>query len=132
VETAATYTIAAYVRDGLQIVVLIGMAVALHWKLALVMLTLVPLAAWPVSRLTKRLLAKTREGQQRLGAIAAQIHEGLGGLRTIQAFNGQEAEAARFDGHAAAHVRATSRAAWIRGATPALMEILAASAIAGA
>src|SRR5207248_4568129 len=90
------------------------------------------IAAWPVSRLTRRLLRKTREGQQKLGAIAAQVHEGLGGLRTIQAFNGQSAELMRFDAHAAGHLKAMSRAAWTRAATPALMEIFAAAAIAGA
>jgi ATP-binding cassette, subfamily B, bacterial MsbA len=101
VEVAATYTVAAYARDGLQIAVLIAVALALEWKLALAMLAIVPLAAWPVSRLTRRLLDKTRRGQQQLGAIAAQVPDGLGGQRTIQALGGQGAEWGRLDGHAA-------------------------------
>jgi subfamily B ATP-binding cassette protein MsbA len=82
VETAAIYTIGSYVKDGLQILVLLGVAMAMSLKLALFALLVVPIAAWPVSRLTRALLRRTREGQTRLGNLSAQLHEGLGGLRT--------------------------------------------------
>jgi subfamily B ATP-binding cassette protein MsbA len=53
-------------------------------------------------------------------------------LRTIQAFNGQAAELARFAAHTKAHEKAVVSAAWARGAVPGLMEVLAAAALAGA
>jgi subfamily B ATP-binding cassette protein MsbA len=130
VELAATYAVASYLRDSLQILVLVGVAFALDWRLALASLLIVPLAGWPVARLTRSFLKRTREGQHQLGALAGQVQEGLGGLRTVQAFNGQAAELTRFDGHARAHQRALIRAGWTRGAVPALMELLAAGAIA--
>lgn len=132
VETAATYTIASYVRDGLQILILLGVAISLSWKIALATLLIVPVAVVPASRLTRALLRRTREGQTKLGELAAQVQEGLGGLRTIQAFNGQRAELLRFDAHARVHREAMVRAGWARGAVPGVMEILAAAAIAGA
>lgn len=132
VETAATYALASFVRDGLQIAILLGVAVSLHWKLALAALVLVPLASWPVARLTRGLLRRTREGQAKLGELAAQVQEGLSGLRTVQAFNGRAAELARFDAHAREHLSAMLRAGWTRGAVPALMEILGAGAVAAA
>ncbi len=96
------------------------------------MLCVLPLAALPASRLTRKALRGTREGQVQLGQLAGQLQEGLGGLRTIQAFNGQAAELARFSAHARAHEEALVRAAWARGGVPGMMEVLAAAALAGA
>ena len=131
VEWAAMYTVGSYLRDTLQILVLAGVALAMSPLLGGVMLAVIPLAALPASRLTRKALRRTREGQTQLGHLAGQLHEGLGGLRTIQAFNGQAAELARFAAHTKAHEKAVVSAAWARGAVPGLMEVLAAAALAG-
>ncbi len=131
VEVAATYAVAAYLRDTLQIVILVGVAFSLNWRLAFLALVVVPLAVWPASRLTRSFLKRTREGQAGLGDLAAQVQEGISGLRTLQAFNAQEAERRRFAERSHRQLRATTRAAWIRGGVPGLMEILAAAALAG-
>lgn len=131
VELAANYTLGAWIRDGLQLVVLAGVAFALNWKLALGALVIVPIAVYPVARLTRSFFKRTREGMQKMGALAAQVGEGISGLKTIQAFNAQQAELARFESNADAQRKALSRAGWTRGAVPALMEVLAAGAVAG-
>jgi subfamily B ATP-binding cassette protein MsbA len=130
VEIAATYTVGSYVRDGLQIIILVAVALSLSWKLALGTLLILPVAILPASRLTRSVMKRSREGQTQLGNLAAQLQEGLGGLKTIQAFNAQSAELSRFDAQAAAHRRAMIRAGWARGAVPGVMEILASFAIA--
>ena len=130
VETAATYAIGSYLRDSLQIVVLAGVALALEWRIALAAFVAVPLAAWPASRLTRSFLRRAREASAGLGRMAAQLHEGLAGLRTIQAFNAHAAERDRFAHQAERHLRAMTRAAWLRGGVPGVMEILAAGALA--
>ncbi|MCE9672976.1 ABC transporter ATP-binding protein/permease [Myxococcus stipitatus] len=132
VEMAAMYTVGSYLRDSLQVLILAGVALSMSPLLGGLMLLVIPLAALPASRLTRKVLKGTREGQTQLGHLAGQLHEGLGGLRTIQAFNGQEAELARFASHAKAHEDAVVGAAWARGAVPGLMEVLAAAALAGA
>ncbi|MBZ4419980.1 ABC transporter ATP-binding protein [Myxococcus sp. RHSTA-1-4] len=132
VHDAAMYTVGAYLRDSVQVVILAGVVLSLSPLLGAVMLLVIPLAALPASGLMRKVLKRTREGQTQLGNLAGQLHEGLGGLRTIQAFNGQEAELARFAAHARAHEKAVVSAAWARGAVPGLMEVLAAAALAGA
>ncbi|NMO19349.1 ABC transporter ATP-binding protein [Pyxidicoccus fallax] len=132
VHDAAMYTVGAYLRDSVQVVILTGVVLSLSPLLGGVMLLVIPLAALPASGLMRKVLKRTREGQTQLGNLAGQLHEGLGGLRTIQAFNGQEAELARFASHARAHEKAVVSAAWARGAVPGLMEVLAAAALAGA
>jgi subfamily B ATP-binding cassette protein MsbA len=132
VETAAIYTVGSYVRDGIQVLVLTGVALAADWRLALVALVAVPLAALPVSSLTRAVLRRTREGQARLGTMAGQAQELLGGIRTVQAYGAEAEEVRRFTDRAGLLARALSRAAWARSAVPALTEVLAAGAVAAA
>ena len=130
VETAAIYAVGAWIRDGLTVLVLAAVAVALDWRLALLALAVVPVAGVPVARLTRSVLRRTREGQARLGGMAGQLREALAGVRTVQAYGVEPVEAARFDARAVSHARTLSRAAWARAAVPALTEVLAAAAIA--
>jgi ATP-binding cassette, subfamily B, bacterial MsbA len=132
VETAAIYTVGSYIRDGIQVVILLGVALLAEWRLALAALVCIPAAVLPVSALTRAVLGRTREAQARLGALAGQAQELLSGLRTVQAYGAEEAEVGRFRDRARLHARALSRAAWARSAVPALTEVLAASAVAGA
>ncbi len=131
VETAAIYAVGSWIRDGLQILVLAGVAVALDWRLALVALAVVPVAGVPVARLTRSVLRRTREGQVRLGGMAGQLREALAAVRTVQAYGVEPAEAARFASRADAHATTLARAAWARAAVPAVTEVLAAVAVAG-
>src|SRR5256885_6620604 len=54
-EFAVTYGLAAYLRDGLQVVVLLGVSVALDWRLALLAFIAVPVTVIPIVRFAKRL-----------------------------------------------------------------------------
>jgi len=130
VETAAIYAVGSWIRDGLQILVLAGVAVALDWRLALVALAVVPLAGVPVARLTRSVLRRTREGQVRLGGMAGQLREALAAVRTVQAYGAEQAEASRFAARADAHAETLARAGWARSAVPAVTEVLAAVAVA--
>jgi subfamily B ATP-binding cassette protein MsbA len=95
-------------------------------------LIVVPVAVFPASRLTAALMRRTREGQAALGVIAGQVQEGLGALRTIQAFNAETAEATRFARRTAAVETALTRATWARAGVPGIMEILGSVALGGA
>jgi ATP-binding cassette, subfamily B, bacterial MsbA len=131
VELAATYAVASYVRDGLQIASLIVVAFILDWRSTVAVLVMVPLAAAPVSRITQAFLRRTQEAQSRLGQIAGEVKETLGAVKPIQSFNGQEA-ALDYFGQEQTHYRTSVvRAAWARSSVPALMEVLAALAISG-
>jgi subfamily B ATP-binding cassette protein MsbA len=131
VELAASVALASYVRDSLQVVVLAGVAFALDWRLALLAFVGVPVALLPAARLTRAFLARVREGQASLGQMAGQLQEGLSGVRTLQAFNAEGAELARFDARARHNARSLTRAAWVRSAVPGVMEVFAAAGLAG-
>jgi subfamily B ATP-binding cassette protein MsbA len=95
-------------------------------------LLILPIAAIPVSRLTRGFLRKSHQAQERIGMLAGQVNEGLGALRTLQAFNAESAELSRFQSSLAQYRQAITQAGWLRTLVPALMEILGAVAIGGA
>jgi len=131
VELAATYAVASYVRDGLQILFLVAVALVLDWRITLAVLVMVPLAAAPVSRITQVFLRRSEEAQWQLGQIAGQVKEALGSVRAIEAFNAEDAALRRFEAEQTRYRVSVTRAAWARSAVPALMEVLAALAITG-
>jgi subfamily B ATP-binding cassette protein MsbA len=131
IELAATYAVGSYLRDGLQIAILMAVALTIDWKLSLAMLLILPVAAIPASMLTRKVLRRTRQAQNDLGILSAQLQEGLSGLTTIQAFGAQVAELRRFSARTDSQIRALTKAAWAKGAVPGVMEILGACAIAG-
>jgi ATP-binding cassette, subfamily B, bacterial MsbA len=130
VEAAATYTVASWLRDSFQIVVLVAVCFLQSWKLSLIALGALPLAILPAARITRSLFKRLREGQASMGVLASQVHENLLAVRTLQAFNAGPAEVRRFAHTGTALRRTMERAGWTRAAVPALMETLAAVGIA--
>ena len=130
VELAATYSVASWLRDTLQIAVLLGVALSLSWQLSLWALISVPVAIWPAWRLTRAVLRRVREAQAQVGVLTAQVQEGVGALRSIQAFGAQASERSRFDERTRSLQGSLQRAAWARAGVPAMLEVLAATAIA--
>lgn len=55
IEQAVTYTVATYLRDGLQVAVLLVLAFILDWQLALITFVAMPLAIFPIVHFGKRL-----------------------------------------------------------------------------
>lgn len=131
IELFATYGVASVLRDGTQILVLLALAFALDWKLALMAFAIVPLAALPVSRLAQVLRLRMRAGQAALGRLAERVQEGLWGIRVIQAYALQPAELTRFDRENATYVTEMRRAIRARTLTPALLEVVVVGALAG-
>jgi ATP-binding cassette, subfamily B, bacterial MsbA len=130
IEQAATYTLASWIRDSLAVLALAAVAFYLSPSLTLVLLLLVPLAAWPVRRLSKRLVLRTRLSHAALGQLAAHVQEGVTAIKTIQAYQSQSFETDYFHRQSEQAREQLLRAVRARAAVPALMEVFAAASIA--
>jgi ATP-binding cassette, subfamily B, bacterial MsbA len=130
VEQAATYTVASWLRDSIQIAVLAGVAFVVSWKLALMAMVAVLLAILPAARFSRALMRRSRESQTAVGQLTARVSEGLGALPTVQVFGAQHVELERFGRVTKGLEDSASSAGWSRAATPALMEVFASLAIA--
>lgn len=84
-----------------QSIYLVGVLVSLfylHWRLALVTLTVFPLAAYVVSRAGEEIRQVSRRVQEKVADLTSVLHENLAGIRVIKAFTLEKQEARRFAG----------------------------------
>src|SRR5205823_9917603 len=96
VEFGVTYGFAAYLRDGLQVLVLLGVSIGLDWRLAGFAFVAVPLTVLPIVRFARRLRRIASRGQEQIGGLYTLLHEALQGVRIVQAFGMEAYEARKF------------------------------------
>jgi len=130
VEMAITNSIASYLRDGIQVVVLLGACFVLDWKMSLVVFGVIPVTLFPIVRLGQWLKKNTVQGQASIGRIAEMVLETISGIRVVQAFGMERWEARRFDAANAEWLRIQRRNVRVRAFSSPLMEVMAAAGFA--
>ncbi|MBI3503412.1 MAG: ATP-binding cassette domain-containing protein [Proteobacteria bacterium] len=97
--------------------------------LAAMTLAVVPFVVAPIVVFGRRVRALSRESQDRLGDVGADIDETLNAVRTVQAFNREAADGARFDRRVEDAFGANARRAAARSALIALVMLLVFGAV---
>jgi subfamily B ATP-binding cassette protein MsbA len=129
VETAVSYAVSSYIRDGLTIVVMLVNCFVLDWRLSLMAFVAVPVTLLPIVRFAKRLKRVTQQSQSALGRIAELVQEALSGLRVVQAFGMERWESERFREENRRWVRIMRRSFVVRALSSPLMEVMAAAGL---
>lgn len=96
VETALHIALPTYLRDSLQVAVLLALCVVLDWKLSLIAFGVLPAAVIPLVRLARRLRKVSRQGQRSVGRLSSLVHEVASGIRVVQAYGMEAHLAERF------------------------------------
>ena len=130
VEFAVTYGLAAYLRDGLQVLVLLGVSIALDWRLAVLAFVAVPLTVLPIVRFAKRLKKIAARGQEQIGLLYTILHEALQGVRIVQAFGMERYEAEKFHAEQGRFLQTMRRSFFVRAIFTPTLELMAAVGIA--
>ena len=97
VDASITSSLDMLIKNPIFIVVYVGTMVAISWRLTLFVLLVVPLLAWGIGSVGKKLKAKSLTMQARLSDSMSQIEETLGGLRIIKAFIAERKMLTRFE-----------------------------------
>ncbi|MBN1811349.1 MAG: ABC transporter ATP-binding protein [Anaerolineae bacterium] len=95
-ENFVTHGVILTTVDLLRLVGATIMLLTLDWRLALVVLALLPVIAVALRRFNRRARPIYRQARDRLGDINARLQDSLAGIRVIQAFGQEETELARF------------------------------------
>jgi subfamily B ATP-binding cassette protein MsbA len=95
-ENFVTHGVILTTIDLLRLIGATVMLLALDWRLALVVLALLPVIAVALRRFNRRARPIYRQARDRLGDINARLQDNLAGIRVIQAFGREETELARF------------------------------------
>ena len=129
-EFAVTYGLAAYLRDGMQVLVLLGVSIALDWRLALLAFVAVPLTVFPIVRFAKRLKKIATKGQAQIGTLYTLLHEALQGVRIVQSFGMEKYERDKFDAEQERFLATMRKSFFVRAIFTPTLEIMAAVGIA--
>ncbi len=129
-EFAVTYGLAAYLRDGMQVLVLLGISIALDWRLALLAFVAVPLTVVPIVRFAKRLKKIATRGQAQIGTLYTLLHEALQGVRIVQSFGMERYERDKFRTEQDHFLATMKKSFFVRAIFTPTLEIMAAVGIA--
>ena len=103
IQNSITEGLTDLVFQGFQMLVFLAIALAINWKLSLLICVLVPLIAWPISQVGKLLKKLSQQSQTVMGQLNSTILESIAGIKIIQAFLVEQAAKMKF---AAANERA--------------------------
>ena len=96
IEYSITSSLEMLVKNPILILFYFGTLIYTSWQLALFTISVVPLMAWVMSAIGKKLKARSLEAQTKWSEILAQFDETLGGLRVIKAFIAEDKMKGRF------------------------------------
>jgi ATP-binding cassette subfamily B protein len=96
VQSAVSVNLSMLLRNAVAAAGGVGMLLFTSWRLALLMLTVVPPIAVGAVAYGRRVRRLSRDVQDAVGAAAAIGEEGLGGIRTVRSFAAEGAEAVRY------------------------------------
>ncbi|MFO1172635.1 MAG: ABC transporter ATP-binding protein [Hyphomicrobiaceae bacterium] len=131
IQTAALALLNTSFRDVLSVAAVVGTMLWLDWQLALIVLCVYPVAAWPIMRIGQKLRRVAKRTQSELGGMTSSLTESLSSVRLIKSF--------RLEGYAAKRTnqsfdevfRLRMKAVRSRAAMDPLLEVLGGLAIAG-
>jgi len=95
-RTALASSIGTLVKDSLTLAGSLGLAFYASWRLALIALLLLPIAALTLGALGRRMRRRSNVTQERMGDVTAILQETIAGVRVVQAFGMEAWEQRRF------------------------------------
>ena len=109
IEHSITSSLDMLIKNPILIMFYFGTLIVTSWQLTLFTLAVVPLMAWGMSALGKKLKRKSLEAQAKWSEILSQLDETLGGLRVIKAFIAEDKMKAKFISRTNDHKAAASK-----------------------
>jgi subfamily B ATP-binding cassette protein MsbA len=83
-------------REGLLLVVYVGVALAASWKLFVLTLVVLPPITFAAQRLSRKLRKRSRKAQEKMADVATIVQETFWGARVVKAFAMEPFELRRF------------------------------------
>ena len=96
IEVSIVSSLDMLIKNPILIVCYFAALIYLSWELTLFTITVVPVMAWGMSVIGKKLKRRSLEAQAKWSDTMAQLDETLGGLRIIKAFIAEEKMKDRF------------------------------------
>ena len=112
------------IKNPILIICYFSALICLSWELTLFTVTVVPVMAWGMSAIGKKLKRKSLEAQEKWSDTMAQLDETLGGLRVIKAFIAEDKMKERFFNTAEQYRKASGKVAVRQASAHPVSELL--------
>lgn len=96
VTGAATDAIKVVIREGMTVVFLFGSLLLMNWRLTLVMVAILPLIGFMVTRASRTFRKQSKRIQVAMGDVTHVASETIQGYRVVRSFGGETYERDRF------------------------------------
>jgi subfamily B ATP-binding cassette protein MsbA len=131
IQTFSTKMLADLFRVGAMVPFLIAVAFWHDWRMSALTFLVLPLLAFPMVRIARRLRKAAKSAQSRTADLASRVTETVQGIRIVQAFGQEDHERERF-AHGLERIMASDLKAGRAGAlAPSVMELIGALAAGG-
>ena len=125
-----TVTLITIVKDTLTVIGLLGYMLWMNWRLALAFFTVLPLIAWIIRAVSRRLRQLSRNQQNTMGTLSHVLDEAIGGHREIRIFGSEAYEAKRFHNVTNSIRQFTMKVVTTSAANGPIVQLIAAVALA--
>jgi len=130
VEFSVTQALTSWVRDALQLLALLGVCLALDWRLFALSFVVFPAALLPITRFARAVKRAARATQGSLGRLTALVGEQLQALPIVQAYGMEPRVRTQFDAEQARYLNEMDRSLLLRGAASPSIELLGITGLA--
>jgi len=112
------------IRDPLLILVFGSILVSIDWQLTVFASVVIPLSGFAIHRIGRSLKRRAREEQERIAEVTTRLQDTLTGVKVVQAFTQEDAEARRFRHTTGRHFTAVLRKVRLNRLSQPLSETL--------
>jgi subfamily B ATP-binding cassette protein MsbA len=130
-QRVSTAVLADLMRVTAMVPFLVVVIFVTDWKMALFASVALPLLAYPMVRLGKRLRRASVRSQESMAEVSSVLNETISGVKVVQGFGMERFESDRFRTSLDEMLRADLRATRAAALAPAVMELVGAMAGAG-
>ena len=124
IEVSIISSLDMLIKNPILIICYFSALIYLSWELTLFTVTVVPVMAWGMSAIGKKLKRQSLEAQSKWSETMAQLDETLGGLRVIKAFIAEDKMKERFTATADEYRKASAKVAVRQASAHPVSELL--------
>ena len=124
IEVSIVSSLDMLIKNPILIICYFGALIYLSWELTLFTISVVPLMAWGMGAIGKKLKRQSLEAQDKWSETMAQLDETLGGLRVIKAFIAEDKMKERFTATANEYRKASGKVATRQASAHPVSEFL--------
>jgi len=95
-QTATGELLIGVMRDAMTLIVLLWVAFSTDWKMTTIAFVTLPLAAWPVALIGRKLKLHSKRSQTGLGTLTVALQQSYSGVKVIKGFGAEDRQIERF------------------------------------